>query len=214
MFTANDKTVRALSYEIGGELSFSLSDSSGMEYTICGMNDIEDWGTWPEENIVFQMKLDSKSELLHCEIEASAFNDVQDVTVSVNNQMVYKNLEYRGEGIKFDFVNPGEGNVLQISVDIPNAATPKDLGISGDTRVLGLGFFNEWNEKRDHREEIYISYDSASKNCQAGDIEMVEYGHPKDNKGLPVFNYSIAYGTENKGPLFYEQYPGSVVDIS
>ena len=71
-----------------------------------------------------------------------------------------------------------------------------------------------WNEKRDHREKIYISYDSTNKNCQAGDIELVEYGHPKDDKGLPVFNYSIAYDTENKEPLFYEQYPGSVVDIS
>ena len=70
------------------------------------------------------------------------------------------------------------------------------------------------NEKRDHREKIYISYDSTNKNCQAGDIELVEYGHPKDDKGLPVFNYSIACDTENKEPLFYEQYPGSVVDIS
>ena len=42
----------------------------------------------------------------------------------------------------------------------------------------------------------------------------MEYGHPKDDKGLPVFNYSIAYGTANKEPLFYEQYPGSIVDIS
>lgn len=58
------------------------------------------------------------------------------------------------------------------------------------------------------------SYESTNKNCQAGDIEMVEYGHPKDDKGFPVFNYSIAYDTENKEPLFYEQYPGSVVDIS
>ena len=76
------------------------------------------------------------------------------------------------------------------------------------------GLVNEWNEARDHREKIYISYDSTNKNCQAGDIEFVEYGHPKDDKGLPVFNYSIAYGTANKEPLFYEQYPGSIVDIS
>lgn len=83
--------------------------------------------------------------------------------------------------------------------------------VSDDARI---GFLNDWNEKRDHREKIYISYDSTNKNCQAGDIELVEYGHPKDDKGLPVFNYSIAYDTENKEPLFYEQYPGSVVDIS
>ena len=77
-----------------------------------------------------------------------------------------------------------------------------------------IGLVNEWNEARDHREKIYISYDSTNKNCQAGDIEFVEYGHPKDDKGLPVFNYSIAYDTANKEPLFYEQYPGSIVDIS
>lgn len=77
-----------------------------------------------------------------------------------------------------------------------------------------IGLVDEWNEARGHREKIYISYDSTNKNCQAGDIEFVEYGHPKDDKGLPVFNYSIAYGTANKEPLFYEQYPGSIVDIS
>ena len=85
------------------------------------------------------------------------------------------------------------------------------VSVTDDQRI---GLVNEWNEARDHREKIYISYDSTNKNCQAGDIEFVEYGHPKDDKGLPVFNYSIAYGTANKEPLFYEQYPGSIVDIS
>lgn len=85
------------------------------------------------------------------------------------------------------------------------------VSVTDDQRI---GFVNEWNEARDHREKIYISYDSTNKNCQAGDIEFVEYGHPKDDKGLPVFNYSIAYDTANKEPLFYEQYPGSIVDIS
>jgi len=75
-------------------------------------------------------------------------------------------------------------------------------------------FLNEWNSRMDHRERIYISYDSTNKNCQAGDIEMVEYGHAKDDKGLPVFNYSIAYDRTNRVPLFYEEYPGSIVDVS
>ena len=65
-----------------------------------------------------------------------------------------------------------------------------------------------------YREKIYISYDSTNKNCQAGNIEMVEFGHAKDDKNLPVFNYSIAYDTYNRESLFYEQYPGSIVDIS
>lgn len=85
------------------------------------------------------------------------------------------------------------------------------VSVTDDQRI---GFLNEWNANRDHREKIYISYDSTNKNCQAGDIELVEFGHPKVDKGLPVFNYSIAYDTDNRKPLFYEQYPGSIVDIS
>lgn len=77
-----------------------------------------------------------------------------------------------------------------------------------------IGFLNGWNAVRDHREKVYISYDSTNKNSQAGDIEMAEYGHPKENLGVPIINYSIAYDTNNREPLFYEEYPGSIVDVS
>ena len=77
-----------------------------------------------------------------------------------------------------------------------------------------IGFLNTWNESRNYREKIYISYDSTNKNCQAGDIEMVEFGHPKVDMGEPVFNYAVAYDTHNQEPLFYEKYPGSLNDIS
>ncbi len=83
--------------------------------------------------------------------------------------------------------------------------------ITSDDKV---GFLNKWNASRNHREQIYISYDSTNKNCQAGDIEMAEFGHPKDNQGVPIFNYSVAYDVDNKEPLFYETYPGSIVDVS
>lgn len=75
-------------------------------------------------------------------------------------------------------------------------------------------FLNKWNENRDHREKIYISYDSTNKNCQAGDVEFVEIGHAKDDRNKPVLNYSVAYDKNNKEPLFYEMYPGSIVDVS
>ena len=52
-----------------------------------------------------------------------------------------------------------------------------------------IAFLNEWNAKRDHREKIYISYDSTNK-------------------------VSVAYDRDNREPLFYEAYPGSIVDIS
>ena len=86
--------------------------------------------------------------------------------------------------------------------------------INSITRDQSIAFQNEWNESRDHREKIYISYDSTNKNSQAGDLRLVEYGYAKDDKGLPIINYSMAYDTQNREPLFYEEYPGSIVDIS
>ena len=77
-----------------------------------------------------------------------------------------------------------------------------------------ISFLDDWNRNRDHRSRIYISYDSANKNCDAGDIDIVEYGKAKDDKGLPVFNLSIAMDKTNRVPLFYEEYPGSVTDVS
>lgn len=76
------------------------------------------------------------------------------------------------------------------------------------------GFLNEWNKKRDHRERIYISYDATNKRCQAGEVDFAEYGYAKDDMSKPIINYSIAYDTENREPLFYEEYPGSVNDVS
>ena len=100
----------------------------------------------------------------------------------------------------------------------------KEMRICSDSKVSDflhetsvdqrVQFLNEWNEKRDHREKIYISYDSTNKTSQAGDLELVEFGHPKVDVGKEVFNYATAYDCTNKEPLFYESYPGSVVDIS
>lgn len=86
--------------------------------------------------------------------------------------------------------------------------------IKSITRDQCIAFQNAWNSTHDHREKIYISYDSTNKNCQAGDIDLVEIGRLKDDQGKPVLNYSIAYGENNSEPLFYEEYPGSIVDVS
>ena len=98
------------------------------------------------------------------------------------------------------------------------------MTIYSDSRVSRLlksitkdqcnGFLDDWNRNRDHRSRIYISYDSTNKNCDAGDIDIVEFGKAKDDKGLPVFNLSIAMDKSNRVPLFYEEYPGSVTDVS
>lgn len=83
--------------------------------------------------------------------------------------------------------------------------------INADNRI---DFLNSWNSKQKKTDKIYISYDSTNKNCDAGDIEMAEYGHPKNDVGSPIFNYAIAYDLNNRRPLLYEDYSGSIVDVS
>lgn len=119
-----------------------------------------------------------------------------------------------------------EDNAAQYYPDYAynHALFTEDMRICSDSKISDflqdvtveqrVAFLNEWNEKRDHRERIYISYDATNKNCEAGDIELVEMGHPKDDQGLPVFNFAVAYDRNNREPLFYEGYPGSIVDVS
>lgn len=77
-----------------------------------------------------------------------------------------------------------------------------------------ISFLDDWNDGRDKKQRIYVSYDSTNKNCQAGDIDFVEFGKAKDDKGIPVFNVSLAFDKTNRVPLFYEEYPGSITDVS
>lgn len=103
--------------------------------------------------------------------------------------------------------------LFSIGMHIYSDSKVSDL-LQSMTVEMSASFLNDWNSARDHREKIYISYDSTNKNCQAGDLEIVEYGHPKVYTGEPVFNYSIAYDTHNREPLFYEEYSGSINDVS
>ena len=119
-----------------------------------------------------------------------------------------------------------EGNAAQYypSYAYNHPLMTEEMKIYSDSKIsefLGeetdnqrIAFLNEWNKKRDHREKIYISYDSTNKVCQAGDVDLAEIGHSKEGSDKPVFNYSIAFDRDNKEPLFYEAYPGSIVDVS
>lgn len=77
-----------------------------------------------------------------------------------------------------------------------------------------IGFLNEWNASRNKKQKVYFSYDSTNKSCQAGDIDLAEYGKSKVDDGQLIINYSVACDVENKVPLFYELYPSSINDVA
>ena len=75
-------------------------------------------------------------------------------------------------------------------------------------------FINAWTKINKSKGKVYISYDSTNSNCQAMDIDLCEMGHAKLNPTKPIVNLSIAFDEDNKIPLFYELYSGSIPDIS
>ena len=109
----------------------------------------------------------------------------------------------------FAFTHPLFSEKMKIYSDVKICRLLKSM-----TKDQCIGFLDDWNKKRDHKSRIYISYDSTNKNSEAGDISLVEFGKAKDDKGLPVFNLSIAMDKMNRVPLFYEEYPGSITDVS
>ena len=79
-------------------------------------------------------------------------------------------------------------------------------------KIKDIDIFLEAWVKIHIKDIVYIAYDSSNMNCEAGNIELVEYGHAKDREDLPQINLSLAYDQTNQVPLFYEIYPGSLID--
>ena len=109
----------------------------------------------------------------------------------------------------FAFCHPLFSDRMKIYSD---SAVSRLLSSIGRDQIIG--FLDDWNAGRDKKQRIYVSYDSTNKNCQAGEIDLVEFGKAKDDKGIPVFNVSVAFDKSNRVPLFYEEYPGSITDVS
>ena len=72
-------------------------------------------------------------------------------------------------------------------------------------------FIKSW-VKIHKKNDMYVSYDSTNMNCVAGNLELAEYGHAKDNPELPQVNVSLGYDQTDNVPLMYEIYPGSIID--
>ena len=137
---AKAKLTKAANYNIGTNLRFSTNESNGMIYIYSGVNISEDWGTWSEGNkVIMRMKTSSSASILHATIKAGVYNNVQNVIINVNDKEVYNNPKYTGDGIEFDFGNPGEGNLVEFTFDLPEAISPVAFGYE-DGRILGIGF--------------------------------------------------------------------------
>ncbi len=127
-------------YSLGVPIVFREEDYNATEFVAGGLSNAEDWGTWNDgKQVILRMKTQSSKDTLHFYLDCSVFNNEQDVEISVNGNDCYHSESYTGDGIEFDFENPGANKIIEVVVNIPNAISPLELGAQ-DSRVLGLGF--------------------------------------------------------------------------
>ncbi|MCF0114446.1 MAG: IS1634 family transposase [Erysipelotrichaceae bacterium] len=81
-----------------------------------------------------------------------------------------------------------------------------------ELKVKDIDLFIQGWVRMNSAKKIYVAYDSTNMNTVAGDIEIAEYGKAKDDDSLPQVNVSVGYSQDDQIPLFYELYPGSLID--
>lgn len=119
-------------------------------------------------------------------IRVGAFLVIKKIIDDYKLQDYLSSWDDRGKGLLLDlsaYSIISENNAAQYYPDYaynhpvltPNHKIYSDSTISRFLSEIGederIAFLNDWNEKRNHREKIYISYDSTNKNCKAGDVE-------------------------------------------
>jgi len=137
-------------YPIGERISFAQGGTS-LKYAGSGWSGAEPWGTWTEgSNSVVTLKLsDIPDRDMTLSIEGNAFltdkHPVQEIEALVNRHPV-KTLRYtlpasvdtRVITIPKSLIQEKKG-LLLIEFKIKNPKSPADLGLSTDSRRLGLG---------------------------------------------------------------------------
>ena len=59
-----------------------------------------------------------------------------------------------------------------------------------------------------------LLYDITSISSYTSGIQVFEYGHNRDGLPLPQINLSLVVDKDQGIPVFYDMYPGSIVDVS
>ena len=120
-------------------IDFSSSLWSDAVVGMSGLSQTEAWGAWSAEPVVrieFAEPLPQVFDLL---ITASAFgpNINQTFNISLGGENFPLVVGDGKQTYTLRIINPGNASVLFINV--PKPTSPKELGVSSDTRTLGLG---------------------------------------------------------------------------
>jgi transposase len=73
-------------------------------------------------------------------------------------------------------------------------------------------FLSQW--MRSILEEDYLCYDITSISSYSEANEYIKYGYNRDNESLPQLNLAVLFGQNGRLPVYYQQLPGSITDVT
>lgn len=130
-------------YDIGTELYFDRERPSARKYYSSGFSTEESYGSWTDSNkavMLFELNNYSGSDL-KLNMMYDTFNGSQNVTVYANGE---KLEEFMAQGEETKEINiPAsciKDGALQLTFELPDAVSPKELGQSEDARTIALYF--------------------------------------------------------------------------
>lgn len=134
-----------------GQRILLKKSSHGAAYLGRGWSSPESWGVWsdgPRATMVipFSSKKRPTSLVLDVKSFVTSAHPEQDVIFLINNERVAEITlnQYETQTIQLPipqsaYDTPSARNVLRLEFRLPDAASPKELGLSGDTRKLAIG---------------------------------------------------------------------------
>ncbi len=131
-------------YTLGDEVSFAAADTA-RNYIVSGFSTNEGTHTWTVGNtavLAFDLKDAQDTDLLVKIKLYTVYNAPQNVQIYAGDKLVSKFVLGKKEqikpfGIPAEYVKDGH---LELKFVMPDAVSPRSLGISSDSRNLALGF--------------------------------------------------------------------------
>lgn len=128
-------------YALGTILSFSKTENTAKEYCVSGFSSPEELFTWTNSkvaNMNFKI-LNGKSSDFVLEYTCNPFNEKQHIILYANDQKIADYDETGKAAAKIvipeECIQEGR---LNLRFELPDAKSPKELGMSEDVRTLGL----------------------------------------------------------------------------
>jgi len=132
--------------QLGEKIIFSSQSRGRADFMLDGWGYGEDWGTWavaPQSKLIFNFPSSKPKKIV---INARAFlaptHHQQEIEVWGNGSMLGKAILKKFDANQIELTLPDQviaNPILNLEFRSINAVSPKDMGLSADERLLGIG---------------------------------------------------------------------------